>query len=64
LAKDRAAESSILIVTPPLRLTLASGSMLSGPQVVVFDEAHEIVDIFASCSVPRSTRRDFARWPE
>jgi ATP-dependent DNA helicase DinG len=50
LAKDRAEESSILIVNAHLYAShLASGSMLL-PQheYVVFDEAHEILDIFAS----------------
>jgi ATP-dependent DNA helicase DinG len=50
LAKDRAAESSILIVNTHLYAShLASGSMLlPAHEFVVFDEAHEIVDIFAS----------------
>jgi ATP-dependent DNA helicase DinG len=50
LAKDRAAESSILIVNTHLYAShLASGSMLlPAHEYVVFDEAHEIVDIFAS----------------
>ena len=50
LAKDRAAESSILIVNTHLYAShLASGSMLlPAHKFVVFDEAHEIVDIFAS----------------
>ncbi len=49
-AKDRAAESSILIVNTHLYAShLASGSMLlPAHEFVVFDEAHEIVDIFAS----------------
>ena len=50
LAKDRAAESSILIVNTHLYAShLASGSaLLPAHEFVVFDEAHEIVDIFAS----------------
>jgi ATP-dependent DNA helicase DinG len=50
LAKDRAAESSVLIVNTHLYAShLASGSMLlPAHEYVVFDEAHEIVDIFAS----------------
>jgi ATP-dependent DNA helicase DinG len=50
LAKDRAAESSILIVNTHLYAShLASGSMLlPSHEFVVFDEAHEILDIFAS----------------
>jgi len=50
LAKDRAAESSILIVNTHLYAShIASGSMLlPAHEFVVFDEAHEIVDIFAS----------------
>lgn len=50
LAKDRAAESSILIVNTHLYAShLASGSMLlPAHEFVIFDEAHEIVDIFAS----------------
>jgi ATP-dependent DNA helicase DinG len=50
LAKDRANESSILIVNAHLYAShLASGAMLL-PQheYVVFDEAHEILDIFAT----------------
>jgi ATP-dependent DNA helicase DinG len=50
LAKDRANESSILIVNAHLYAShLASGSMLL-PQhdYVIFDEAHEILDIFAT----------------
>ncbi len=50
LAKDRAEESSILIVNAHLYAShLASGSMLlPSHEYVVFDEAHEILDIFAS----------------
>ena len=50
LAKDRAAESSLLIVNTHLYAAhLASGSMLLPEhEFVVFDEAHEIVDIFAT----------------
>ncbi len=50
LAKDRAAESSILIVNTHLYAShLASGSMLlPAHEFVVFDEAHEILDIFAT----------------
>ncbi|MHB2027492.1 MAG: ATP-dependent DNA helicase [Acidimicrobiales bacterium] len=50
LAKDRANESSILIVNAHLYAShLASGSMLlPAHEYVVFDEAHEILDIFAS----------------
>ena len=50
LAKDRAAESSMLIVNAHLYAAhLASGAMLlPAHEFVVFDEAHEIVDIFAS----------------
>ena len=50
LAKDRAAESSILIVNTHLYAShLASGSMLlPSHEFVVFDEAHEILDIFAT----------------
>lgn len=50
LAKDRAAESSILIVNTHLYAShIASGSMLlPAHEFVIFDEAHEIVDIFAS----------------
>jgi ATP-dependent DNA helicase DinG len=50
LAKDRANESSILIVNAHLYAShLASGSMLLPPhEFVVFDEAHEILDIFAT----------------
>jgi ATP-dependent DNA helicase DinG len=50
LAKDRAAESSILIVNTHLYAAhLASGSMLlPSHEFVVFDEAHEALDIFAS----------------
>lgn len=50
LAKDRANESSVLIVNAHLYAShLASGAMLL-PQheLVVFDEAHEILDIFAT----------------
>jgi ATP-dependent DNA helicase DinG len=50
LAKDRAGESSILIVNTHLYAAhLASGSMLlPSHEFVVFDEAHEAPDIFAS----------------
>jgi ATP-dependent DNA helicase DinG len=50
LARDRAAESSILIVNAHLYAShLASGSMLlPAHEFVVFDEAHEILDIFAT----------------
>jgi ATP-dependent DNA helicase DinG len=50
LAKDRAAESSLLIVNTHLYAAhLASGSMLlPAHEYVVFDEAHEVLDIFAS----------------
>ena len=50
LAKDRAAESSLLIVNTHLYAAhLASGSMLlPAHEFVVFDEAHEALDIFAS----------------
>jgi ATP-dependent DNA helicase DinG len=50
LAKDRAEESSILIVNAHLYAShLASGSMLlPHHEYVVFDEAHEILDIFSS----------------
>ncbi len=50
LAKDRAAESSIVIVNTHLYAAhLASGAMLlPAHEFVVFDEAHEVLDIFAS----------------
>jgi ATP-dependent DNA helicase DinG len=50
LAKDRAAESSLVIVNTHLYAAhLASGSMLlPSHQFVIFDEAHEALDIFAS----------------
>ena len=50
LAKDRANESSILIVNAHLYAShLASGAMLLPPhEYVVFDEAHEVLDIFAT----------------
>lgn len=50
LAKDRAAESDILIVNTHLYgAHLASGSMLLPEhEYVVFDEAHEVLDIFAT----------------
>jgi ATP-dependent DNA helicase DinG len=50
LAKDRAAESSILIVNTHLYAAhLASGSMLlPSHEFVIFDEAHEALDIFAT----------------
>ena len=50
LAKDRAAESSVLVVNTHLYAShLASGSMLlPAHEFVIFDEAHEILDIFAT----------------
>ncbi|MDE3009048.1 MAG: ATP-dependent DNA helicase [Acidobacteriota bacterium] len=50
LARDRAAESQIVIVNAHLYAShLASGSMLlPAHEYVVFDEAHEIRDIFAT----------------
>ena len=50
LAKDRAAESNLLIVNTHLYAAhLASGSMLlPAHEYVVFDEAHDVLDIFAS----------------
>jgi ATP-dependent DNA helicase DinG len=50
LAKDRANESSLLIVNAHLYAShLASGAMLLPPhEYVIFDEAHEILDIFAT----------------
>jgi ATP-dependent DNA helicase DinG len=50
LAKDRAGESSLLIVNTHLYAAhLASGAMLlPAHEFVVFDEAHEALDIFAS----------------
>jgi ATP-dependent DNA helicase DinG len=50
VARDRAGESSILIVNTHLYAShLASGAMLlPSHEFVVFDEAHEILDIFAS----------------
>ncbi len=50
LAKDRAAESSILIVNTHLYAShLASGmTILPAHEFVVFDEAHDVLDIFAS----------------
>jgi ATP-dependent DNA helicase DinG len=65
LAKDRAAESSIVIVNTHLYAAhLASGSMLlPAHEFVVFDEAHEILDIFASLlgtSLNASRLRAFA----
>ncbi|MHB1088720.1 MAG: ATP-dependent DNA helicase [Acidimicrobiales bacterium] len=50
LAKDRASESSLLIVNTHLYAAhLASGSMLlPAHDLVIFDEAHEVLDIFAS----------------
>jgi ATP-dependent DNA helicase DinG len=50
LAKDRAAESQLLIVNTHLYAAhLASGSMLlPAHEFVVFDEAHEILNIFAT----------------
>lgn len=49
-AKDRAGESSILVVNTHLYAShLASGSMLlPAHDFVVFDEAHEVLDIFAT----------------
>jgi len=65
LAKDRAAESSILIVNTHLYAAhLASGAMLlPAHEYVVFDEAHEVLDIFASLlgtSLNASRLRAFA----
>ncbi len=65
LAKDRAAESSIVIVNTHLYAAhLASGSMLlPAHDFVVFDEAHEVLDIFASLlgtSLNASRLRAFA----
>ncbi len=50
LARDRASESSIVIVNAHLYAShLASGSMLlPAHDFVIFDEAHEILDIFAT----------------
>ncbi|MBW4030354.1 MAG: ATP-dependent DNA helicase [Acidobacteria bacterium] len=50
LAKDRAADSSIVIVNTHLYAAhLASGAMLlPAHDFVVFDEAHEVLDIFAA----------------
>ncbi len=50
LAKDRAAESDVLVVNTHLYAAhLASGStLLPSHDLVVFDEAHEALDIFAS----------------
>ncbi len=50
LAKDRAAESQLVIVNTHLYAAhLASGSMmLPAHEFVVFDEAHEVLNIFAS----------------
>lgn len=50
LAKDKAQEASLVIVNTHLYAShLASGSMLLPPHdVVVFDEAHEVMDIFAT----------------
>lgn len=50
LARDRAAESAIVIVNAHLYAShLASGSMLlPAHDYVVFDEAHEILDVFAT----------------
>jgi ATP-dependent DNA helicase DinG len=50
LARDRANESSLVIVNAHLYAShLASGSMLlPSHEYVVFDEAHEILDIFAT----------------
>ena len=65
LAKDRAAESSLLVVNTHLYAAhLASGSMLlPAHEYVVFDEAHEVLDIFASLlgtSLNASRLRAFA----
>lgn len=65
LAKDRAAESNIVIVNTHLYAAhLASGSMLLPTHdYVVFDEAHEVLDIFASLlgtSLASSRLRAFA----
>ena len=50
LAKDRAAESSLLVVNTHLYAAhLASGAMLlPAHEFVIFDEAHEVLDIFAT----------------
>lgn len=50
LARDKAAEASIVVVNTHLYAShLASGSMLLPPHdLVVFDEAHEVMDIFAT----------------
>ena len=50
LARDRASDSSIVIVNAHLYAShLASGSMLlPAHEFVVFDEAHEVLDIFAT----------------
>ena len=50
LARDRASESSLVIVNAHLYAShLASGSMLlPSHEYVIFDEAHEILDIFAT----------------
>ncbi len=50
LARDRAAESSLLIVNTHLYAShLAAGSMLlPAHEFVIFDEAHEVLDIFAT----------------
>jgi ATP-dependent DNA helicase DinG len=65
LAKDRAAESSLVIVNTHLYAAhLASGSMLlPAHEYVVFDEAHEVLDIFAALlgtSLNASRLRAFA----
>jgi ATP-dependent DNA helicase DinG len=65
LAKDRAAASNIVIVNTHLYAAhLASGSMLlPAHDYVVFDEAHEVLDIFASLlgtSLNASRLRAFA----
>ena len=65
LAKDRAQESSLVIVNTHLYAAhLASGSMLlPAHDFVVFDEAHEVLDIFASLlgtSLNASRLRAFA----
>lgn len=50
LARDKAAEASIVVVNTHLYAShLASGSILLPPHdLVVFDEAHEVMDIFAT----------------
>ncbi|MDE3065619.1 MAG: hypothetical protein KGJ36_08105, partial [Acidobacteriota bacterium] len=65
LARDRAAESDVVIVNTHLYAAhLASGSMLlPAHDLAVFDEAHESIDIFASLlgtSLSASRLRSFA----